>query len=84
MANIKANATLLDMVIVPEQQQHLRDFMEGKTSNIANLTEYHNEEESHVNMICVNKFRGSVNYPPFYIYINILDRISHCCLINFG
>jgi hypothetical protein len=38
LENIKVDATLLDMVTVPEQQQHLRNFMEGKTSNIANLT----------------------------------------------
>jgi ribonuclease HI len=56
--------------------------MEGKTSNIANLTEDYDEEESHVNRIGVNNFRRSVNYPPFYIYVNILDKIAHCCLID--
>jgi ribonuclease HI len=84
LANIKVDATLLDMVTVPEQQQHLRDFMEGKTSNIANLTEDYDEEESHVNRIGVNNFRRSVNYPPFYISVNILDKIAHCCLIDGG
>jgi hypothetical protein len=39
LANIKANATLLDMVVVPEQQQHLKNYMEGKTSSIASLSE---------------------------------------------
>jgi hypothetical protein len=63
------------MVIVPKKQQHLRDFMEGKTSNIANLTEDYNEGESHVNRIGVNKFRRSVNYLYFYISVNILDII---------
>jgi hypothetical protein len=38
-ANIKADATLLDMVVVPKQQKHLKNFMEGKTSTIANLSE---------------------------------------------
>jgi hypothetical protein len=28
LANIKADATLLDMVFVPEQQRHLKQFME--------------------------------------------------------
>jgi hypothetical protein len=32
LANIKADATLLDMVVVPEQQMHLKQFMEGKSS----------------------------------------------------
>jgi hypothetical protein len=58
--------------------------MEGKTSNIANLTEYYDEEEYHVNRIGVNKFRIYVNYPPFYISINILDKIAHYYLIDGG
>jgi hypothetical protein len=84
MANVKYDATLLDMVTIQEQKQHLRDFMEGKTSNISNLTEDYDEEESHVNRIGVNNFKVSVNYPPFYISINILDKISHCFLIDGG
>jgi hypothetical protein len=28
LANIKEDATLLDMVVVPEQQRHLKQFME--------------------------------------------------------
>jgi hypothetical protein len=32
LANIKADATLLDMVVIPEQQMHLKQFMEGKFS----------------------------------------------------
>jgi hypothetical protein len=56
--------------------------MEGKTSNIAHLTEDYDEEESHVNRIGVNKFRRFVNYPRFCISINILDTISHCFLID--
>jgi hypothetical protein len=36
--NIKANATLFDMVVIPEQQKHLRNFMEGKSSTIANIS----------------------------------------------
>jgi hypothetical protein len=58
--------------------------MKGKTSNIANLTEDYDEEESHVNSIGVNNFRRFVNYPHFYIYVNILERMSHCYLIDGG
>jgi hypothetical protein len=39
LGNIKADATLLDMVSVPEQQKHLKNFIEGKVSTIANLFE---------------------------------------------
>jgi hypothetical protein len=39
LATIKADATLLDMVVFPEQQKHLKEFMEGKTSTIASLSE---------------------------------------------
>jgi hypothetical protein len=28
-ANIKVDATLLDMVVIPEQHKHIKDFMEG-------------------------------------------------------
>jgi hypothetical protein len=38
LANIKADATLMDTVVVPEQQKHLKNFMEGKTYTIANLS----------------------------------------------
>jgi hypothetical protein len=39
LANIKADATLLDMVVIPEQQMHLKQFMEGKDFVVANLSE---------------------------------------------
>ena len=39
LANIKVDAILLDMVFIPEQQKHLKNSMEGKTSTIANLFE---------------------------------------------
>jgi hypothetical protein len=39
LANIKAYASLLDMVIVPEQKQHPKNYMEGKNSTIASLYE---------------------------------------------
>jgi hypothetical protein len=38
LSNIKADTNILDMVFVPEQQNHLKNFMEGKASTIANLS----------------------------------------------
>jgi hypothetical protein len=46
LANIKTNAYLLDMVIAPEQQQHLKNYMEGKTSPITSISEKLDGEES--------------------------------------
>jgi hypothetical protein len=43
LANIKADATLLDMVVFPEQQSHLKQFMEGKSFVVANLSKEVNE-----------------------------------------
>jgi hypothetical protein len=54
--NSKDDATLLDMVFIPKQQNHLKNFMEGKVSTIANLFEESKVEDSNVNKIGVNKF----------------------------
>jgi hypothetical protein len=43
--NIKVDATLLEMVVFPEQQKHLNFFMEGKYSIVANLSEEVYEED---------------------------------------
>jgi hypothetical protein len=80
LANIKEDATLLDMVVIPEQQMHLNQFMEGKYFVVANIF----EEDSSVNKVVVHNFRYPVKNPPFYISINIMDKISHCCLIDGG
>jgi hypothetical protein len=82
--NIKADATLLDMVFIAEQQNHLKNFMEGKFSTMANLFEESKEEDSNVNKIGVNNFRKPIKNPPFYIYVNTIDKIAHCCLIDGG
>jgi hypothetical protein len=82
LGNIKADATLLDMVVVPEQQNHLKIFMEGKTSTISNLSEEVKEEDSSVKKVGVNSFRHPVKNPPFFISVKIMDKISHCCLID--
>ena len=84
LANIKEDATLLDMVDVPEQQRHLKQFMEGKSLIVANLYEEVNEEDSYVNKVGVHKFRYPVKNPPFCISVKIMDKIAHFCLIDSG
>jgi hypothetical protein len=84
LANIKIDATLLDMVVIPEQQMHLKQFMEGKASIVANLSEEVDEEDSSVNKVGVHNFRYPVKKPLFYIYVKIMNKISHCCLIDGG
>jgi hypothetical protein len=65
--NIKADSTLLDMVSIPEQQNHLKNFMEGKASTIANLFEDAKEEDPTINKICVNNFGHPIKNTPFFI-----------------
>jgi hypothetical protein len=79
---MKEDATLLDMVVIPEQQRHLRQFMEGKSSIVANLSEEVNKEDSSINKVGVHNFRYPVKNPLFYISVNIMDKIAHCSLIN--
>jgi hypothetical protein len=57
LANIKEDATTLDMVVIPEQQMHLKQFMEGKSSIVANLSEEVSKEDYFVNKVGVHKFR---------------------------
>jgi hypothetical protein len=84
LANIKEYATLLDMVSIPKQQMHLKQFMEGKAFVVANLFEEVSEEDSFVNKVGVHNFIYPIKNPPFYIYVNIMEKIAHCCLINDG
>jgi hypothetical protein len=84
LANIKSDATLLDMVVIPEQHMHLKQFMEEKYYVVANLSKEVNEEDSSINKVGVHNFRYPVKNPPFYISVNIMDKIAHCCLINGG
>jgi hypothetical protein len=84
LANIKADATLLDMVVVPKKQRHLKQFMEGKFYVVSNLSEEVNKEDSSVNKVGVHNFRYLVKNPPFYIFVKIMDKIAHCCLIDGG
>jgi hypothetical protein len=70
------------MVVVAEQQKHLKNFMEGKASIVANLSEEVDEEDSHVNKVGVHNFRHPIKKNPFYIFVNIMYKIAHCCLID--
>jgi hypothetical protein len=82
--NIKVDATLLDMVVVPKQQKNIKHFMGGKSSTINNLSEEAKEEDSIVNKVGVNNFRHPVKNPPFFIYVKIMDKIAQCFLIDSG
>jgi hypothetical protein len=43
-----------------------------------------NEEDSSINKVGVHNFRYPVKNPFFYIYVNIMDEIAHCFLIDGG
>jgi hypothetical protein len=82
--NVKVDATLLDMVSILEQHKHLKNFMEGKYSTIANLSEKVKEDDSIINKVGVNNFRHPIKNPPFFIFVKIMDKIAHCFLIDGG
>jgi hypothetical protein len=84
LAKIKEDANLLDMVVIPEEHRHLKKFMEGKYFIVSNLSEEVNEEDSSVNKVGVHNFRYPIKNTPFYISVNIMDKISHCYLIDGG
>jgi hypothetical protein len=48
------------MVVVPEQQQHMKYYMEGTTSTFASLYEKHDGDELYVNKLSVNNSSNSV------------------------
>jgi ribonuclease HI len=56
--------------------------MEGKPSIVANLSKEVDEEDSTVKKVSVHNFRHPLKNPPFYISVKIMDKISHCCLID--
>jgi hypothetical protein len=84
LVNMKADAILLDMVAVPEQQMHLKQVMEGKSSIVSNLSEEVDKEDSSVNKVGVHNFRYPIKNTPFYISVKIMVKIAHCCLIDGG
>jgi hypothetical protein len=63
------------MVVMLEQKNQLKNFMEGKYSIVANLSKEVDEEDLFVNKVGVKK-------SPFYIFVKIVDNISHCYLID--
>jgi hypothetical protein len=69
LANIKADATLLDMVVVPEKQKHLKNFMEGKSPIVANLSKEVDEEDSTVNKVGVHNFRHPLKKKPLFLFL---------------
>jgi hypothetical protein len=38
----------------------------------------------YINKVVVNNPRSYVKNPPFYVSVKIMDKISHCCLIDGG
>jgi ribonuclease HI len=84
LANIKADATLIDMVVIPKQHMHLKQLMEGKASVVANLSKEANEEDYSINKAGVDNFIYLVKKKPFYISVKIMDKIAHYCLIDGG
>ena len=56
--------------------------MEGKDFIVSNLSKELNEEDLSINKVGVHNFRYPVKNPPFYIFVKIMDKISHCCLID--
>jgi hypothetical protein len=65
LANIKADATLLDTIVILEQQMHLKQVIEGKDFIVDNLSKEVNEEDSSINKVGVHNFRYPIKNPPF-------------------
>jgi hypothetical protein len=58
--------------------------MEGKSFVVDKLFEEVNEEDLSINKVGVHNFRYPVKNTPFYIFVKIMDKITHCCLIDGG
>jgi hypothetical protein len=48
------------------------------------IVEEDEEESSENKFLDVNPSRNSVRKPHFYVSMKIMDKISHCCLIDSG
>jgi hypothetical protein len=72
LANIKSDATLSDMVAIPGQQKHLKNFMEGKASIVSNLSKEVDEEDLTVNKVGVHNFRHPVKNPSLFFFFKFL------------
>jgi hypothetical protein len=58
--------------------------MEGKASTVSSLIKEHNEEGMYIDKVGVYNPRNYVKNTPFYVYLKIMDKIAHCCLIDWG
>jgi hypothetical protein len=56
------------MVVVPEQQRHLKQFMEGKDFVVSNLFEEVDEEDSFVNKVGVQNIRYPIKKKTFLYF----------------
>jgi len=72
----------MDMVTVPEQQKHLKEFMEGKTSIIVSLFEEPSEEGMYLNKVGVYITKSYAKNSLLYVSIKIMEKITHYCLID--
>ena len=57
------------MVVIPEQQMHLKKFMERQSYVVTNISEEVNEEDSFVNKLGVHNFRYPIKKSPFFIFM---------------
>lgn len=48
------------------------------------MTENPEGDYSNVNKICLNNFKNPIKYPCFYVYVKIMDKITHCFLLDGG
>jgi len=48
------------------------------------ITDEDEEEYFEKNIMVMNPSRNSIINPPFYVSMNIMDKIARCCLIDGG
>lgn len=79
MANIKVNTTLLYMASVPKQQEHIKIFIEGKTSSSLATNEHSEGESYEYKVLAMNNPKNSIKNLDFYVSMKIMDKITHFC-----
>jgi hypothetical protein len=57
------------MVVIPEQQKNLKNFMEGKYYVVANLSKEVDEEDLSINKVGVHNFRNPIKIPQFILSV---------------
>jgi hypothetical protein len=65
LVNIKVDAIILNLVFIPEQEKHLKNFMEGKYSIVSHFSKEVDEHDSIVNKVGVHKFRHPIKNSHF-------------------